>query len=177
MNSKEREVMELALEGGGLYEITGRIEDIDKCIVHRSVIKEALAQPDYEKAYIAWQEKTEWVQETVKPHELGMHRADVLKQRIEALAQQSNEQGCEHCNHSLYCGTKCKNCGKQSNEQVEPAFWYSAQEDEFMTHKIRKEHERLNSYTHKVGKFDLPLYTHPPVPYVVEPRTAQPDRK
>lgn len=53
---------------------------------------------------------------------------------------------------------------QQSNEQVEPAFWYSAQEDEFMTHKIRKEHERLNSYTHKVGKFDLPLYTHPPVP-------------
>ena len=53
---------------------------------------------------------------------------------------------------------------QQNNEQVEPAFWYSAQEDEFMTHKIRKEHERLNSYTHKVGKFDLPLYTHPPVP-------------
>ena len=37
----------------------------------------------------------------------------------EILAQQSNEQGCEHCNHSLYCGTKCKNCGKQSNEQVD----------------------------------------------------------
>jgi hypothetical protein len=35
-----------------------------------------------------WLDKTEWVQETVKPHELGMHRADVLKQRIEeALAQ------------------------------------------------------------------------------------------
>ena len=30
-----------------------------------------------------WLDKTEWVQETVKPHELGMHRADVLKQRIE----------------------------------------------------------------------------------------------
>lgn len=48
---------------------------------------EALAQPDYEKAYLVWQDKTEWVQETVKPHELGMHRADVLKQRIEELAQ------------------------------------------------------------------------------------------
>lgn len=60
---------------------------------------------------------------------------------------------------------------QQSNEQVEPAFWYSAQEDEFMTHKIRKEHERLNSYTHKVGKFDLPLYIHPPVP------TAQPEQE
>jgi hypothetical protein len=44
----------------------------------------------------------------------------------------------------------------------EPFGWYSAQEDEFMTHKIRKEHERLNSYTHVNGKFDLPLYTAPP---------------
>ena len=46
--------------------------------------------------------------------------------------------------------------------EQEPFGWYSEQEDEFMTHKIRKEHERLNSYTHKVGKFDLPLYTTPP---------------
>jgi hypothetical protein len=46
-----------------------------------------IAKPDYEKAYLVWQDKTEWVQETVKPHELGMHRADVLKQRIEELAQ------------------------------------------------------------------------------------------
>jgi hypothetical protein len=44
----------------------------------------------------------------------------------------------------------------------EPFGWYSAQEDEFMTDKIRKEHERLNSYTHINGKFDLPLYTHLP---------------
>jgi len=44
----------------------------------------------------------------------------------------------------------------------EPFGWYSAQEDEFMSHKIRKEHERLNSYTHINGKFDLALYTTPP---------------
>jgi hypothetical protein len=44
----------------------------------------------------------------------------VDKESLTTEAQQSNEQGCEHCNHSLYCGTKCKNCGKQSNEQVEP---------------------------------------------------------
>jgi len=43
-----------------------------------------------------------------------------------------------------------------------PFGWYSAQEDEFMTDKIRKDHERLNSYTHIHGKFDLPLYTTPP---------------
>jgi hypothetical protein len=45
----------------------------------------------------------------------------------------------------------------------EPFGWYSAQEDEFMTDKIYKEHERLNSYTHIHGKFDLPLYTTPPL--------------
>ena len=46
-----------------------------------------MKQPDYKQAYLVWQEKTEWVQETAKPHELGMHRADVLKQRIDSVAQ------------------------------------------------------------------------------------------
>jgi hypothetical protein len=32
-----------------------------------------------------WSDKTDWVQETAQPLELGMHRADVLKQRIERL--------------------------------------------------------------------------------------------
>jgi hypothetical protein len=32
-----------------------------------------------------WHSKTDWVQETAQPLELGMHRADVLKQRIEHL--------------------------------------------------------------------------------------------
>jgi hypothetical protein len=35
----------------------------------------------------AWFDKTEWVQETAQPLELGMHRADVLKQRVEHLAR------------------------------------------------------------------------------------------
>jgi len=42
----------------------------------------------YKKALDAWFEKTEWVQETAKPKELGMHRADVLKQRIHELEKQ-----------------------------------------------------------------------------------------
>jgi hypothetical protein len=57
-------------------------------------IREALAEPEpnYKKALEVWLDKTEWVQETVKPHELGMHRADVLKQRVEeALAQPEQE--------------------------------------------------------------------------------------
>jgi hypothetical protein len=36
-------------------------------------------------AYNEWTEKTQWVQETKQAYELGMHRADVLKQRIEKL--------------------------------------------------------------------------------------------
>lgn len=41
---------------------------------------------------------------------------------------------------------------------VEPHSWYSAVQDESMTDKLRKDHERLGSYTHKHGKYDLPLY-------------------
>jgi hypothetical protein len=65
-----------------------------------TAIKEALAEsePNYKKALEVWLDKTEWVQETVKPHELGMHRADVLKQRIqEALAQPKQDGKCKHC--------------------------------------------------------------------------------
>lgn len=32
-----------------------------------------------------WLDKTEWVQETVQPHELGKHRADILRARIKEL--------------------------------------------------------------------------------------------
>ena len=60
------------------------------CLDAITAIKEALAQPEpnYKKALEVWLDKTEWVQETVKPHELGMHRADVLKQRIEEASPQ-----------------------------------------------------------------------------------------
>lgn len=40
---------------------------------------------DYKVAFDEWIEKTEWVQKTVQPHELGYHRADILRMRIEAL--------------------------------------------------------------------------------------------
>ena len=35
-----------------------------------------------------WFEKTNWVQDTVRVSELGMHRADVLKKRIELLSEE-----------------------------------------------------------------------------------------
>lgn len=39
----------------------------------------------HEHSFLVWLEKTEWVQKTAKPKELGMHRADVLKKRIDDL--------------------------------------------------------------------------------------------
>lgn len=43
------------------------------------------ALEQFESAYKEWSDKTEWVQQTAKPKELGKHRADVLRERIEAL--------------------------------------------------------------------------------------------
>ena len=60
-------------------------------------------------------------------------------------------------------------------EQVgEPFGWYSAKEDDFMLDKIRKTHERLNSHTHRIGKYDLALYTAPPQPAAQEQTSAVP---
>jgi len=56
----------------------------------------------------------------------------------------------------------------------EPFGWYSAKEDDFMLDKIRKTHERLNSHTHRIGKYDLALYTAPPQPAAQEPTSAPP---
>jgi len=57
----------------------------------------------------------------------------------------------------------------------EPFGWYSAKEDDFMLDKIRKTHERLNSHTHRIGKYDTALFT-APQPAAQEPFAwARPD--
>jgi hypothetical protein len=88
------EALRLALEALEADELA-MIQDKDGHMVYLkdqaiTAIKEALAEsePNYKKALEVWLDKTEWVQETVKPHELGMHRADVLKQRIEEASPQ-----------------------------------------------------------------------------------------
>lgn len=46
---------------------------------------------EVEKYKVAWTEyndRTEWVQQTAKPKELGMHRADVLRMRVESAERQ-----------------------------------------------------------------------------------------
>lgn len=42
----------------------------------------------YRKSWYEWSEKTDWVQETAKAKELGMHRADILRKRIEDLEKE-----------------------------------------------------------------------------------------
>lgn len=39
----------------------------------------------FEAAYNEWHDKTEWVQKTAEAHELGKHRADVLKDRVDKI--------------------------------------------------------------------------------------------
>ena len=34
---------------------------------------------------LEWLDKTKWVRQTCQTHELGLHRADILRNRIEAL--------------------------------------------------------------------------------------------
>ena len=65
---------------------------------------------------------------------------------------------------------------QQSNEQVEPVAWaasYLFKDDRNV--KIFCLKSDAEDWVHGCndGKVE-PLYTHPPVPYVVEPRTAQP---
>jgi hypothetical protein len=43
----------------------------------------------FEAPLMEWLDKTEWVQATSQAGELGMHRADVLKQRINRLTEVS----------------------------------------------------------------------------------------
>lgn len=38
-----------------------------------------------------WHDRTEWVQKTALPHELGLHRADVLRLRIESRDKRIKE--------------------------------------------------------------------------------------
>lgn len=45
----------------------------------------------FEVAYMEWIKKTEWVQQTASPKELGMHRAEIINQRLDTLRAQLAE--------------------------------------------------------------------------------------
>lgn len=67
------------------YAFTLRI-DFDKLSAALSAVtaeRDRLQQ--FEAAYNEWHDKTEWVQKTAEAHELGKHRADVLKDRVDKI--------------------------------------------------------------------------------------------
>ena len=46
----------------------------------------------FQAAYMEWSDKTDWVQQTAAPRELGMHRADAIKQRFDTLSAKLAER-------------------------------------------------------------------------------------
>lgn len=65
------------------------IKAMDKRDEHYAALSAVTAERDrlqqFEAAYNEWHDKTEWVQKTAKANELGKHRADVLKDRVDQL--------------------------------------------------------------------------------------------
>ena len=50
--------------------------------------KAILELEQYRKSWYEWSEKTDWIQEAATTKELGMHRADILRKRIEDLEKE-----------------------------------------------------------------------------------------
>lgn len=57
--------------------------ELIRAIEQADALKDLLKM--YKSALNKWTEKSEWVREEVEPSEIRMHRADVMKSRIEAL--------------------------------------------------------------------------------------------
>ena len=50
--------------------------------------KALLELEKYRESWYEWSEKTDWIQETGTAKELGTHRADVMRKRIEDLEKE-----------------------------------------------------------------------------------------
>ena len=59
--------------------------------MQRKLVKANSEHENCRAALIEWQEKTVWVQRTCTGRDLGKHRADVLRERIEALQRSRDE--------------------------------------------------------------------------------------
>lgn len=81
-------------------QIKDRADDkkLDECLSEGIAMLEAERDrlQQFEAAYNEWHDKTEWVQKTAKAHELGKHRADVLKDRIDQLRAEVEALRNEH---------------------------------------------------------------------------------
>ena len=66
----------------------------------------------YRTAYNEWIDKTEWVQESVPPKYLGMHRADALKDMISELDERTRR-----LESALHCISLCSQNSTSSNRE------------------------------------------------------------
>lgn len=70
-----------------------------------------------EYCFNAWLEKTKWVQETSQPGELGLHYADVVRTRIEAL-QVENARLSKENTYALEMASAALDVAKQYQDKV-----------------------------------------------------------
>lgn len=87
---KENEQLKLVIK---------RKEIVNNTLAEREVLlkdeNEALRKENeqlrkYKEAFDEWMDKTKWVQDTILPKELGMHRADILLERIKFLIRDND---------------------------------------------------------------------------------------
>lgn len=71
-------------------------------INHAEAAAELRRLHQHEVAHTEWLDKTEWVQDTAHYSELGMHRADVIKQRFDRL-RALNKELLEALKHAASC--------------------------------------------------------------------------
>lgn len=72
-----------------------------------------------------------------------------------ALAQQAEPPGCDHCNHPLYAATRCRVCGRIT-EQAEPVAWVLPDLLPVFSFKTAQLWKR------PFAEDQIPLYTAPP---------------
>ena len=69
-------------------------EDSMHAYARAAVTEDRAQRASLETALQEWADKTEWVQQTCQPKELGMHRADILKARIAELEANRHKWMC-----------------------------------------------------------------------------------
>lgn len=101
-----RKVMQQALEA--IQDLQGYRPDIDSAI---EALREALAQQGEQQPYLHVYEYDSvqfGVHREFYPREWnGMKPTRTVPLYIRAA------QGCDYCNHPLFAGLKCKNCGRE----------------------------------------------------------------
>ena len=101
----------------------------------------------------------------------------LIKALRAALAQQQAEPpGCDHCNHPLYAATRCRVCGRvtEQAEPVEPVAYIHRQGNSWDTSERHlTDDEKARGWTEE------PLYTAPPqrkpLPQLAESQCPHPE--